>query len=345
MDGDILKADLISMNNKLVSISSSHTSLGLLSGKIGYCIYFYKFAKVSGDNKYAKIAGDLLDSVCSNLGNYRIWNIENGLAGIGLGINYLVKEKFVAGDINRILKDFDILLFKQMAFPDKKNPADLWLQTQLLYYFSVRIKDQKKGSQGEYIFKQLIFKILNSFSSVPDSFFEEPYSFSMDFRLPFFLHTLGMVSKQDTFTGKVRKITDDLTLKVISLIPVLHSHRVYLIFGMSLLAKELNIDPWQKHIRLLRRETDTNYMFSNELRDKNIFFKDGISGLGFILTEYNKTADDSEKIEYNSEYLRNRIKTSASWQRLMSDEQFFRANSGLNGFCGLSLFNSFYDLS
>jgi hypothetical protein len=340
---DILKADLESLNEKLISISNSHTSLGLLSGKMGYCIYFYKSAKIYGNNKYAKIAGDLLDSVCNSLGNYRIWNIENGLAGIGLGINYLVKEKFVAGDINRILKEFDILLFKQLTFPDKKNPPDLWLQTQLLYYFGVRMTEQKKGSEGEYIFKQLIFKILNSFSTVPDNFFEEPYSFSMDFRLPFFLYTLGMVSKQNMFSEKVKKITDDLTPKIISFIPVLHSHRVYLIFGMSLLIKELNINSWQKHIRLLRRETDAGYMFENELRDKNIFFKDGISGLGFILTEYNKSVDDSEKIEYNPEYLRNRIKSSEAWQRLMNDEQFFRTNSGLNGFCGLSLLNYTFD--
>jgi hypothetical protein len=335
-----IEADLVKLNDKLVSITNSQTPLGLLYGRMGYCIYFYKIAEISGDAAYLKLADSLLDSICSSLGNYHNLNIESGLTGIGLGINYLVKENLIEGNINIILKDFDIILFRFLSFQKKSNPEDLWLKVQLLYYFGIRLEYQKKGSKNEFIIKNLIFKILNSFSQIPDDFFEEPYSFSLDFRLPFFLYALGAVSKHDMFSEKVKKIADELTLKIISLIPILHSHKVYLIFGMSLLAKGFNISLWHKHIGLLRREIDIDYIFTNELKDKNIFFKDGISGMVFLLAEYNKSVENDEKIEYNSEYIRNRIKTSKAWDDLIDNEQFFRANSGLNGFCGLSLLNT-----
>ena len=327
------------LHSNLINIANHQVALGLFSGKMGHCIYFYEFSRLTGNDKYAKVADDLLDSVCHCLKNYRVWDIESGLIGIGLGINYLVKHNFICGSINKILREFDILLFKVLLFPEKHKSVELNLKVQLLFYYSIRIKDQKKGSNAEFIFKELIFKILNSFTNFSDNYFDEPYSFSVDYKLPFFLLTLGTLAKEALFRVKIKKLIDDMPLKISSQIPLLHSHRVYLILGMLSLAKEFDLITWQKHIQLIQREIDVNVIFSQEFYDRNIFFKDGITGIAYILSEYNKRVDNKNRIDFSYDDIKNKIRTSETWDQLMTDSVFFRDNCGLSGFCGISLLN------
>jgi hypothetical protein len=334
--------EITALNRRLTATAGMQILSGLLSGKMGYCIYFYKMAKITGNAEYEKTAGMLLDSVCAGLKNFRVMDIENGLAGIGLGINFLVREKLIGGNINEMLKEFDISLSKLLLFPDKEKPADIRLKIQLLYYYGIRIQNQKKGGNEEFIFIELIFKILNSFIVFSDELLEEPYIFSIDFRLPFFLHTLGVIAKSYMFRSKVKKIADEISFKIKSKIPVLHSHKIYLMWGMLSLIKEFDLPTWSTHVQLLKRETDINQMFTCEFKDGNIFFKDGITGTMFLLTAYNMMVEDSEKLLYDSQYLKNRIQTSKTWKLLLNDDCFFRFNSSLNGFCGISLLNAIY---
>jgi hypothetical protein len=339
---DNFESEIDELNQKLIAVIDSQLELGLMAGKMGYCIYFYKMAAFTNNRQYEKTAGFLLDSICNNVRLLRICDIENGLSGIALGLNFLIKEKLIKGNINKILSEFDVILAKALLFPDKNKPIDTWLRIQLLYYYSTRIKDQKIGSNGELVFKELIFKILNSFTLLPDNFFEEPYSFSIDFRLPCFIYILGIVSKIEAFRSKVKKLADENALRIISLIPVLHSHKIYLALGMSLLAEEFDLFAWKKHIRLLKREIDIDYMFTNEFKSKNIFFKNGIIGIIFLLSIYNKMLKNEEKIIYDTEYVRDKIGTSETWKQLVNNKRFFKENSSLNGFCGISLLNTFY---
>ena len=329
------KAELAALNKKLISVVDAPAPLGLMAGKMGYCVYLYQAARTNKDVKYEKAASSLLDSVCSSLKQFQIWDIEKGLTGIGMGINFLVKENYVGGDINKILKEFDVLLLKLLLFPTP--PIDSWLKFQLLYYCSVRIRDQKKGSDEEFVFKELIFKILNSVDQLPDNFFDEPYSFSIDYHFPFFLYTIGMLSELDVFRNKIKKLADEITQKVISLFPVLHSHRIYLVLGMSSLAERFNLPAWKTHIQLLKREINLNYMFECEFKNRKIFLKDGVAGAVLLLNAYNKMVEDKEKVIYNPEYVKERIRMSETWKQLLNDEVFFRNHSSLNGFCGISL--------
>jgi hypothetical protein len=94
-----------------------------------------------------------LNEVINNLSNNIDISVERGLAGIALGISYLVKEKFVEGDINEILEDVDGRIYKVLAFqkPEENKfpkPALLYL----LHYLYVRYGEQS-DSNGKYSFK------------------------------------------------------------------------------------------------------------------------------------------------------------------------------------------------
>jgi hypothetical protein len=331
------KNEITFMTETLSTMVNKMPLLGLMQGKMGYSIFFYHASKFANNLQYVNVADKLLDSVCKEVNERYPSDITNGLAGIGLGINHLIREGYVEGNINNVLEKIDIPIFKAISFQENKLPIDFRLKIQLLYYCYIRLKEQKDKSNGNFIFENIIFKILNSFIQYPNDLWEEPYSFSLYYPLSFFLYILGLLSTINIFRDKIRKIIDEITPYVISKIPVLHAYRLYLIFGMLSSAKEFNLLSWQKHIQLLKHEINIPYMLNNEFKDKNIFLENGISGILYLLLMYNDSVCDDEKIRYDIDLFIDKITSSATWIQLKNDIDFFRMNSGLNGFCGTAL--------
>lgn len=75
---------------------------GLYNGKLGMIILFYEYSRYSGDILYEQFADEMLDSVLE-LPDSLPFRFEDGLTGIGWGITYLLREKFIEGDIEEIL--------------------------------------------------------------------------------------------------------------------------------------------------------------------------------------------------------------------------------------------------
>ena len=82
-------------------------SIGLADGKMGLCIYFYYISRMYKSIEYKKNAELLIGGIFDKVVNINVYDIKTGLAGIGLGIDYLVENEYVKGDINDILEDVD----------------------------------------------------------------------------------------------------------------------------------------------------------------------------------------------------------------------------------------------
>ncbi|MDR1153630.1 MAG: hypothetical protein LBL04_02880 [Bacteroidales bacterium] len=330
-------ANIIDLTSKLIPVATGKIPLGLLDGRMGYCIYFFELATILKNSQYKKIAEKLLDTICKEVTHHLPLNIENGLVGIGCGIHHLLQEKHIGGNENDILEKFDIPVFKALSFTEKKPPLDMRIKTQLLYYLSVRYQVQKETSDKEYIFRELVYNILNSFTLLPGELWEEPYSFSIQYRLPFFLYSLGQIAGFEIFRHKVKKIVDEITPKVISFMPVSHAHRLFLVLGMHNVNKIIHQPSWDHHIQLLKREIDINHILTNELRDQNVFLLNGLSGILFLLSTYNHMVGDDEKIFFDTDVVREKIISSTVWSKFLNDDLFFKANSNMNGFCSIAL--------
>lgn len=216
-----MNANIELLNQKLTSLSDTSVSLRL-SGKMGYCIYFYLSGQ--SDDKHTETADSLLDSITWELKNHHhSIDLYNGLSGIGLGIDYLIKNNFITGYINQILKQVDSRLLTLRTFSN--NPLGWFDNVVLLHYYNIRIRAQESNSEKEYIFKRAIFKILNEFRFSDNLLFEEPYSFSMQYRLPILLYVLSELYDTIFFKEKIEKMISELSHKVLSIIPVLYSHR------------------------------------------------------------------------------------------------------------------------
>ena len=79
---------------------------GLYNGKQGTIILFYEYSRYSGDILYEQFAEEMMDTILE-LPDSLPFRFADGLTGIGWGITYLLREKFIEGDIEEILSEVD----------------------------------------------------------------------------------------------------------------------------------------------------------------------------------------------------------------------------------------------
>jgi Lanthionine synthetase C-like protein len=98
--------------NVLLLNSSFTDNPGLLNGKMGIAIFFYHYSRYTKNKIYEDYAGALVDEIYEEINTSTSVNFENGLTGIGWGIEYLVKNKFVQADTDEALADIDNTVYK-----------------------------------------------------------------------------------------------------------------------------------------------------------------------------------------------------------------------------------------
>ena len=87
--------------DKLLSSNLSKYPVSLFHGKMGLSGYFYHLSQIESNPAYHSKAEQLLDQIMQHdlTPNHSI-DVEDGLAGIGLGVTWLVKRQFIEGDLN-----------------------------------------------------------------------------------------------------------------------------------------------------------------------------------------------------------------------------------------------------
>lgn len=98
--------------NVLLLNASFIDNLGLLNGKMGIAIFFYHYSRYTHNKIFDEYAGELLDEIYEEINATTPVNFENGLTGIGWGIEYLVKNKYVQADTDEALEEIDNLIYR-----------------------------------------------------------------------------------------------------------------------------------------------------------------------------------------------------------------------------------------
>lgn len=322
------------LNNKLVSSVDETYPTGLITGKLGLCIYYYYLSRWEEKEEFKQIAEKLLDDVASQLSETMDVTVEAGLAGIAIGIDHLVKEKFINGDINDILEEVDSSIFKKLAFFDYKDGRSQLPKAELiplLYYLYIRYIEQS-SSDNQYIFQELIIKTIEMFKhDLPASFFNEHFAYSLrNFQLPFFLYTIGKIQELNVYNVRITKILEEYINQIISTYPASHANRLYLLVGLiSILPclpdykKEM-----EAHIQLLKKGIDIEYIINYELKNQDIYIADGLASV-YMLLYYLQTKHPAYSIDYNPQLLFGKIIHAEAWNTLQNREFYF------HNFCGL----------
>jgi hypothetical protein len=98
--------------NLLLLNSSFIRNIGLLNGKMGIAIFFFQYSKYSHNAIYEKYAEELIDEIYNNIRKVTSLDFATGLTGIGWGIEYLSKNKFLEADTDEVLNEVDIIIYR-----------------------------------------------------------------------------------------------------------------------------------------------------------------------------------------------------------------------------------------
>jgi len=97
--------------------------MGLISGKMGAVIFFFHYARYSGEPYYEDIAMEFLEDIQHQLLSSPEKSYRHGVAGIGVAIDYLLANNFITADED-LLDDFDPVM--QMAAFDPITDYSLY---------------------------------------------------------------------------------------------------------------------------------------------------------------------------------------------------------------------------
>lgn len=100
--------------NVLLLNASFIDNLGLLNGKMGIAIFFYRYGRYSDNKVFTDYAGELIDEIYEEISTTTTVDFTNGLTGIGWGIGYLTENRFVDTNTDEALVDIDNAVYRNM---------------------------------------------------------------------------------------------------------------------------------------------------------------------------------------------------------------------------------------
>ncbi len=102
--------------NVLLLNASFIDNPGLLNGKMGIAIFFYQYFRYTGNKIFGDYAGELIDEIYEEINTNTPVDFANGLTGIGWGVEYLVKNKFVEADTDETLSEIDTSVYRNSLY-------------------------------------------------------------------------------------------------------------------------------------------------------------------------------------------------------------------------------------
>lgn len=316
-------------------------NLGLSNGEMGRCIYLFVVGNSDKNKHYVKTAEEIAQKISIQLSSISSIKLKDGLSGIGLGIDYLVSNNYLSGDINYILKPIDDIIYKQLDIRKYCDLIKLNDKILLLIYLYVRL-EKLRNKDEKYLFEHLILKIITIiYEKIEETLNEEPIQYTFEYNLPLMLIILSKFYSKGLHKQYISGIINEITPKIISKIPYLNSNKLYLIWGASSVLEHIKIDKWEKHINLLKHEFNVNRMLEEEFPFDKIFFLHGLSSIYYILLHVKDIFADTHYY-YIKALIHNNILNSRIWELFEKDISFFNTHKGLlTGFTGTSLLLSY----
>ena len=233
---------------------------GLMNGNAGIAIFFYNLAKKTSDKKYQNHADALIDEVYRKF-NMNI-NFQDGIAGTGWCIEYLIQNCYCKGNTNEILKGIDTRIFK---FLNEQSEIPFDLRQGLigyLQYLIMRLKNKKNYKSDEaQINIELLKFIINKIDRKATSQF---INLTRDFKLHILddvymlLWNLNNAFSLNIYNEKIINMFKQWETYLISYLPCLNINRLYLAIILLQTNRLLKSEKVIKHIDNLLYSIDIN---------------------------------------------------------------------------------------
>ena len=324
--------------NKLISSLDGDFPLGLTYGKMGVCIYFYQMERLVKTDQYRVIGDKVLDDVLTKISSVESLNVEDGLAGIALGLIFLVRKKYIEANLNELLVDVDDVIYKYLMFHENKSIIPVKDILGYIYYFNIRL-EEISNEQDQSVFKDVIAYLVDClFENVDENFFDDYDKFSVYYyQLPLLFFVFAGLLEKGIYTSRIFHILNEWKMRLITRIPLLHMNRLYLLWGMLTIKPFLKDTDFIQYVDQIKRSVDVKYLIEREINIKNLFVTNGYSLL-FVLLKLIDKKYPLYSFVYDENQIVDKIKTSPAWKDLQDVPSFYRIHRGLlNGFLGVDL--------
>ena len=207
------------------------------------------------------------------------------------------------------------MVFQRMT--SSKNPQMLTYETAgflyILFYLYLRVERLKPNSDNRFLMEELTIKAINEvYASANNDFYDEPVLFDMDYKLPPFLFVLSKIHLLGFYNYRINEVIKEVAGLIQSRFPILHAHRLYLLWGLAHLKQATGFTFWDEQIGLLFHNTNISKIMEQEFRNNQVSIKDGVAGIYLLLIALEK---EGYPIPFSPELLQKRISDSDVWEK------------------------------
>lgn len=149
MISDITKLEKNKLLKELGYGAKSQDDIGLFNGTMGKTICYYVLSRIYSDTGLEKKAKKFLRKIERSIHEMERFDFSEGLSGIGWGIEWLVQNRFLNADTDRILGDLDDVLYELVLYSKNANPSLGNGAVGIAMYFLSRLQENT-GQRNRY---------------------------------------------------------------------------------------------------------------------------------------------------------------------------------------------------
>lgn len=174
-----VKEQLSQIVNMLLLNGTLTESPGIVHGKMGIAIFFFHYAQYTENMLFADYALDLIGEIQNQIHVNSPADYEDGIAGIGVGIDYLIRYNFLNVE-DDICEDFDQRMFRAVMYDPWQDFSMYDGLTGYGKYWISRLRFQKPAKQAQECLMQIIERIKEYYPNIPLEEQADVYSFVYD---------------------------------------------------------------------------------------------------------------------------------------------------------------------
>ena len=161
IEGDLRQiADMLLLNGTLTECP------GLIHGKIGIAIFFFHYAKFTGNDLFADYAMDAISEVLNQIHIASPADYERGLAGIGVGFDYMIQNNFLSVE-DDICEDFDQRMVRAVMYDPWLNFSQYCGLIGYGQYWITRLRYQAPAVLAQKCLSYIILQIDEKKQEIP----------------------------------------------------------------------------------------------------------------------------------------------------------------------------------
>jgi hypothetical protein len=311
-----------------------YISNDIVYGKAGLSIYYAIMGRMNKDKK--KMYKKCINDVLTKISDKTPISLEKGLLGVCLSIDYIL-SKFKKGNSDYVLSDLDSKIYREISLGIANSYMNFTQFVEMLFYVSTHLKLGVKNKTKRVVFEKASIELVeNIYSCLPIDFFNEPIPFNINHPPLLFLDSLIRLHSLSIYKERIVHILNELGYNVLSSIPSLHANRLalfYIVKKACICLPELP-NQWHECASILSQNISLDKILNEEIRNRQIFFLDGLSGVYLLMLSCNKLFGyNYYKVDKNLFY--RRIMDSDTTKSLK--KEILLNGFGLNGYWGIHL--------